>query len=92
MISEPRRSASSTIARPAWRARTTRSTTRTPYGAAIARRLVEQTVGLGELGREVGVERQLERHDDHAEQDDSPGALRREAHGDLDCLVRLAGR
>src|SRR5207302_980349 len=32
MISVARRSASSTIARPALRARTTRSTTRTPYG------------------------------------------------------------
>ena len=87
MISVPRRSASSTIARPAFRARTTRSIVRTPYGAATARASSSSLSALVELLGEVGVERQVERDDDNAQQDDPARALGREARGHLDGLT-----
>src|SRR3954466_14429370 len=104
MISVPRRSASSTIARPACRARTTRSTPRTPYGPGAppapdrphAVRLrdgvrhVEELVGLLHLLAQIGVEGQLERDGDHAQEDDAAGALRRQPGRDLDRLPGLA--
>ena len=46
-------------------------------------RLVEQQVGFLELLTQVGVERQLERDDDHAQEDDSPDALGGKASRDL---------
>ncbi len=49
--------------------------------------VVEEVVRLVELLGEVGVERQLQRDDDHAQQHDSARALGREARRHLDGLT-----
>ena len=55
-------------------------------------RVVEQPVGLGFLGRHLGVDRQVERHDDHAQRDDRRAPLGGESRCEVDRLVRLAAR
>ena len=86
MISLPRRSASSTIAAPG-----VAGADDTLGGSDAVRggdraSLVEQLVGLLELLAQIGVERELERHDDDAEQHDPARALGGEPGRDLDGL------
>ena len=73
------------------RGRGGRSSARRRVSAGRAR-LVEQAVGLGLLLGERGVERQVERHDDHAQRDDRRAALGGEPRGEVDRLVRLGAR
>ncbi len=49
--------------------------------------LVEQLVRSLELLGQVGIERQLERDDHHAQEDDPPCPLGREPRGELDGLA-----
>ena len=93
MISLCRRVASSTIARPALRARdealdhVARRRAR-PIARGLVELLVRRLLLLGQLG----VERRLERHDTTLQRDDRGAALGGEAAGEVDRLLGRAAR
>ena len=87
------RIASSTIARPMLRVRAMRPMTRTPYESPIARASSSCSFASRDVLRQLGVERQVERHLDRSERDDRRAPFRGEPASEVHRLVGgVAGR